>query len=63
MSVANRLSIPGVADEAMSEADGAGGGPNVAKPTKGKSRRKLNGDSRRDKASGEASGAVPDVTR
>jgi hypothetical protein len=47
----------------MSEADGAGGGPNVAKPTKGKSRRKLNGDSRRDKASGEASGAVPDVTR
>jgi hypothetical protein len=47
----------------MSEADGAGGGQYAKKPGQSKSRRWRDGDSRRDKASGEASGAVQDVTR
>jgi hypothetical protein len=47
----------------MSEADGAGGGPYARKPGQSKGRRRWDGDSRRDKASGAASGAVQDVTR
>lgn len=52
-----------VADGAVSEADGAGGGQYAPKPAKRKSRRWRDGDSRRDKASGAASGVVEHPTR
>ncbi len=56
-------SFPSIADEAVSEADGAGGGPSAPTPAKRKSRRWRDGDSRRDKASGAASGVVEHPTR
>ena len=52
-----------VADEAASEAGGADGGQKAITPAKGKSRRWWDGDSRRDKASGAASGVVEHPTR
>lgn len=52
-----------VADEAVSEADGAGGGQYAPKPAKCKSRRWRDGDSRSDKAGGAASGVVEHPTR
>ncbi len=52
-----------VADETVSEADGAGGGQHARKLAKTKSRRWRDGDSRRGKASGAASGVVEHPTR
>lgn len=56
-------SFPNVADGAVSEADGADGGQTARTFAKGKSRRWRDGDSRRDKASGAASGVVEHPTR
>jgi hypothetical protein len=56
-------SFSGVADEAVSEADGAGGGQSAPKPAKRKSRRWRDGYSWSDKASGAASGVVEHPTR
>ncbi len=46
-----------------STASGTPGGQYAKNPGQSKSRRWRDGDSRRDKASGEASGVVQDVTR
>jgi hypothetical protein len=56
-------SFHGVADGAVSEADGAGGGQYARAYAKRKSRRWRDGDSRRDKASGVASGVAEHPTR
>jgi len=56
-------SFPDVADEAVSVADGAGGGQYARTYAKRKSRRRRDGDCRSDKASGAASGAVEHPTR
>ena len=51
------------ADEAASKAGGADGGQRAQPPAKGKSRRWRDGDRRRGKASGAASGVVEHPTR